>query len=225
LGLKLGYLYALEPYPAHVELLKVVIKDLGVPSDIDTSLFDKEFQFDEKFGNPKFDLILFSHCLYAFADPCGAVAHAVQFLKPAGKILILNMGESGCSEMYSYLVHHSAPDIFSPRLTHVDHTLTAERIATFMRSRHPDLSVSLQIDTSHIDVDQFVRANDDTRDDDVITFFLQAEYRDLSEHARKEVHRIVMKHCDVVDGKYHIRHPCAAIIISLAGTHAYDELV
>jgi hypothetical protein len=153
---------------------------------------------------------MFSHCLFGFADPYRAVAHAAQFLKPAGKILVFHQDESVCSELYC------DPNIFSPRLTQVNHALTAEKIAAFLKFQYPDLCVTLKIDTSLIDVDEFVRASDDTRDNDVITFYLQAEYRDLSGPGRTEVHDIVMKHCDIVDGKYLVRHPAAAIIVSVA---------
>ena len=66
-------------------------------------------------------------------------------------------------------------------------------------------------------VDEFVRDMNGSGNDEIVSFFLQAEYQDLSEEARKHVYEIVIKHCDVVNDKYLIRHPCAGIIISLTG--------
>ena len=48
-----------------------------------------------------------------------------------------------------------------------------------------------------------------------MSFFLQAEYQDLSEEARKHVKEIVIKNCDLVDDKYILRHACAGIVVSL----------
>jgi len=215
-GLKLGYIYAIEPNPAHIPLLETELKSLDAKYYIDTSFFNKEFEFDEKYGSPLFDLIMLSHCLYTFEDPFGAVSHAVKFLKPRGKILIFNQGESACSEMYTYLINHSDPNIFNTSLTHANHALTAPKITSYIRAKHPELIVSVQEDITHIGVDEFVREEDGSRNDEVVSFFLQAEYQDLSEEARKHVYEVVRKNCDVVDDKYLIRHACAGIIVSLS---------
>ena len=45
-GLKLEYIYAIEPNPAHVPLLETELKGLGAQYDIDTSFFSKEFEFE-----------------------------------------------------------------------------------------------------------------------------------------------------------------------------------
>lgn len=215
-GLKLEYIYAIEPNTVHVPLLETELKSLGAQYDIDTSLFNKEFEFDEKYGSPLFDFILLSHCLYGFEDPFGAVSHAIKFLKPRGKILIFNVGESACSEVYAYMINRSDPNIFSNSLTHANHALTAPKIASFIRVKHPELIVSVLDYITYIGIDEFVRDEDGSGNDEIVSFFLQAEYQDLSEEARKYVKEIVIKNCDLVDDKYILKHACAGIVVSLS---------
>ena len=217
LGLKLGYIYAIEPNAVHVPLLETELKSIGAKYDIDTSFFNKEFEFDEKYESPLFDIIMLAHCLYTFEDPFGAVSHAVKFLKPHGKILIFHEGESVCSELYTYMLNRSDPNIFNSRLTHGDHTLTAKKIASYIRDTHPELLATATYGSCYYDVDEFVREEDESRrNDDLITFLLQAHYQELSKEARRDVYEIVMKNSDVVDGKYFARHVCAGIIVSLS---------
>ena len=215
LELKLGYIYAIEPNAAHVPLLETELKSIGAKYDIDTSFFNKEFELKYKTESPLFDLILLSHSLYSFEDPFGAVSHATKFLSPRGKILIFHQGDTASSEMYTYMINRSDPNIFNTSLTLSNHTLTASQITAFIQVEHPELIVSVQEEITHMCVDEFVRDVNGSRNDELISFFLQAEYQDLSEEARKHVYEIVLRNCDVVNDKYLIRHPCAGIIISL----------
>ena len=220
LGLNLGYIYAIEPNTIHAQLLEIELKSLDAQYDIDTSFFNKEFEIESKYEtaeNPLFDLILISHSLYSFEDPFGAVSHAVKFLNPRGKILIFHQGETASCEMYTYMINRSDPNIFNNSLTLSNHTLTASKITSFIQVEHPELVVSVQEEITHMCVDEFVRDMNGSGNDEIVSFFLQAEYQDLSEEARKHVYEIVIKHCDVVNDKYLIRHPCAGIIISLTG--------
>lgn len=218
-GLKLEYLYAIEPNPAHVPLLETELESLGAEYDIDTSFFSTEFEFDEKYGSPLFDIIMLSQCLYTVEDPFEAVSYAVKFLKPHGKIIIFLEGESVSSELYTYMINRSDPNIFSSSLTHGDHNLTALKITSYIRVKHPELIVSVLEDNTYLHVDEFIREqggsmiNDDT---DGVSFLLQAEYQDLSGEARRDVYEIVKRNCDIVDGKYLLRISCAGIIVSLS---------
>ena len=217
LGLKLEYIYAIEPNPAHLGLLETALNSINAKYDIDPSFFDEKFAFNGNCAvkDQKFDFILFSHSLYAFQDPHGAVNHAVNFLKPGGKIVIFSHGGPDISDhLYNYVLERSDPEIFNTKLTQVNHGLTAQSIAAFMQEGRSDLNVKLMQDTAHIDVDEFVRGEENEREGGLISFFMQCEYRDLSEEARKEVYDIVVPYCELKGDRYMIRHLCAGVIIS-----------
>lgn len=214
LGLKLGYIYAVEPNEAHVKLLRPALKALDVKHDVDPSFFGQDFALMERRAKYKFDLIMFSHSLYAFQDPFGAIEYSCKFLKPTGKILIFHQGGPGvCDMLYSFLIDNSDPDTFNAQLTHVNHSLTARKIESHFKDNHPEKKVIRLEEIAVIDVDNFVRGKEEDRDDDIVTFFLQADYRKLSLEARKFVYETVVSNCEILENKYVLRHPCAGIVI------------
>ena len=219
-GLKLEYIYAIEPNPDMVPILETELKSLGAEYDIDTSFFSKEFEFDEKYGGPLFDVILLSHALYPVEDPLEAVSHAVKFLKPHGKILIFHQGEAVNKELYTYLINRSDPKIFSSSLnSNGDHTLTAQKITSYIRDKHPELIISVLDYHTYLNVNAFVRGEGESGiddDTDMVSFLLRAEYQCLSKEARGDVFEIVKRNCDVVDGKYLLRMLCARVVVSLS---------
>ena len=216
LGLKLGYIYAVERNEAHVKLLRPALKTLDVKHDVDPSFFNTDFELMETCADYKFDLIMFSHSLYAFQDPYGVIEYSSKFLKPTGKIWIFHQGGPGvCDKLYSFLIDNSDPDMFNTQLTHLNHSLTAEKIEAHFKDHHPEKKVVRVEETAHIDVDNFVRAEEEDRDDDIVTFFLQADYRKLSLEARKFVYETVVSNCEIMQNKYVLRHPCAGIVIGL----------
>lgn len=216
LGLKLECFVGVEPVALHAKILTGVMERLGVPHHVHNSYFHKEFQFDEKHGNQKYDLILFSHCLYGFDDPYGAVTHAVKFLNPWGKILIFIQPEP--KDTCWFKLSSNLPDnnLTETRPTIEYHELTAQKIQSHIQKYYTEISVFLTEKLGHVNVDKFVRAGEESRDDDVIYFFLLAEYRDLSREDREKVHQIVVECCDVVEGEYLMRQECAGVLISVA---------
>ena len=216
LGLKLKFIYAVEPNPIHVAQLRLSLEELNCKFLIDTSFFDHNFKILGSSDNEDegFDMILMSHSLYAFADPLRASVHSLNFLKTNGVLLIINQGDTACAEMFDYLLQRSDPNVFSVQLTIEDHALTANKLAAFFRSQRPDISVDLIEEVARIDMDEFIRADDATRDDDIISFYLQAEYRKLSKKARKDVYDIVRKHCEVIGGRYSLRHTNVGLVVS-----------
>ena len=217
LGLKLEFIYAVEPNPIHVALLQLSLEEINCKFHIDTSFFHHNFKLDDTISGQEdqgFDIILMSQCLYTFDDPLRASIHSLNFLKTNGSLFIINQGDSACSEIFGYLLQRSDPSVFNVQLAIQDHTLTANKIASYFASQRPDISVDLLEKVAKIDIDQFIRADDATRYDDIISFFLQAEYRNLSKKARKDVYDIVSKHCEVIGGRYFVSHSCVGIVIS-----------
>ena len=214
LGLKLDYIYAVEPNEAHVKLLDPALKTLGVKYDVDPSCFGQDFELMETCADYKFNLIMFSHSLYAFQDPYGTIEYARKFLKPTGKILIFHQGGPAVEDkLYSFLIDCSDPDTFNAQLTQESHALIAQEIETHFKDKHPESQVIRVEEIAHIDVDNFVKAEEEERDDDIISFFLQAEYRKLSLEARKYVYETVVSNCEIIQNRNMLRHPCAGIVI------------
>ena len=214
-GLLLEYVYAVEPYSLHIVLLDQTLKSLGIPYDIDGSFFGEDFKINGKQQTSKFDIILLSHVLYGFDHPYQAVSQLQRFLKPEGKVLIFCLEEKDAApELFKYLTENSDPSVFNPRLAIQDHSVTVQKVMSYIQVKCPGLIVSLMKYTARADVDDFVQRDGSMKNDDVITFFAQAEYSQLSDRAKKDVDDIVLKHCDVVNGKFFIRTYGAAIIIS-----------
>ena len=216
-GLLLEYVYVIEPNSLHRVLLDQTLKSLGIPYDIDGSYFGEDFnlKMNGKEQPPKFDIILLSHVLYGIDHSYRAVFQLQKFLKPEGKVLIFCLEETDAApELFKYLTENSDPSVFNPKLAIQDHSVTVQKITSYIQDKCPELVVSLMKYTARADVDDFVRRDGSMKNDDVITFFAQAEYSQLSDRAQKEVYDIVLKHCDVVNGKYFIRTYGAAIVIS-----------
>ena len=218
LGLKLEYIFAIEPNKKHVVELETALKSLEVKYDISKSFFNKEFKFDEE-GEPgvqvtQFDLILFSHCLYVFDDPYEVVMHATNFLEPSGKIIMFNQGDPSGAELFTYLENKSDPSIFPAGKTINNHSLTAGKIISHFRTNSPDLPISVLEEASHINMDSFIRKTGGPGNDHVVSFLLQAEYGDLSREAQDRIYEIAAEQCELIDGKYWRRHPCVGIVLS-----------
>jgi len=213
LGLKLDYICAIEPNSTHVKDLQTSLGSLGTEFDICSSFFNTDFQFEENKCD-KFDFIFFSHSLYGFEDPHGAVLHATKFLNPGGKMLIFNQGDGATAAIFTYLTERSDPDIFSPRKCIGDHSLTAEKIVSELEEKSNNLTISTTQERCYEDVDDFVRRTDNPGRDYKIDFSLQAEYGRLSEEARNHIYRMVIDNCEVVQGRYKWRHWCVGIVVS-----------
>ena len=213
LNLKLNYFCGIEPVPFRAGKLNEVIISLGIECNIIQSPFDKEFRFVDK-RRQNFDLIMFCHSLYSFQDPHEAILHSKNFLKPDGKIFIIHQGEGAVDAIQNYLVSRSDPNIYSISRCISDETLTAEKILTLLAESSPDLSTSVMEEISHTDVDDFVRKTEAPGSSDIISFCLQAEYGRLSEETKENIHRTVVNHCDVVDGRYFVKSREVGIVLS-----------
>ena len=214
LGLKLDYIYAVEPNAKHVSELHSILGSLGTEYDISSSFFNTEFQFEESKCD-KFDFILFSHSLYGFKDSRGSVHYASKFLKPEGKLVIFNQGEGATAAIFTYLMDKSDPKIFSPGQCIGDHSLTATKIMSQLKEDSSNLTISTMRERCYEDVDDFVRRVNSPERNYKIDFSLQAEFDKLSEEAKNHIYDMVVKNCDVIQGRYQWRHWCVGIVVSL----------
>ena len=217
LGLKLEYIFAIEPNTKHVPDLEAALKSFDVEYDISKSFFNKDFEFDKDCERAKqnFDFILFSHSLYGFDDPFEAISHATKFLKPSGKMLIINQGSPSSAELFTYLMNNSDPDVFPAGKVIGNHSLTAEKMISYFQKEHPSLPMSLIEEMTYVDFDSFVRKTGEEGNDEAVSFFLQAEYKNLSKEAQNDIYNIVASECELIDDKYCRRHLCVGIVLSL----------
>jgi len=217
LGLKLQYICAIEPNPKHVAELEDSLKSLNVQHDVSQAFFNKDFEFDEQLKaatGQKFDFVLFSHSLYGFAEPFEAITHATNFLKPKAKMLIINQGKPSSAELFNYLVEKSDPNIFSAKKCIGNHSLTAENIISHFQNKHADMPMTIVKECTFVDLDSFVRKTGDADGNDVVSFFLQADYSHLSRVAKDTIYDIVVSDCQLINEKYFRRHMCVGIVLS-----------
>ena len=221
INLKLNYIYAVEPNLDHASSLKDKLAKLGAKNDIDTSYFSTDFQLKSptisdklRDNDLKFDFILMSYSVNCFSDPCAIVNHASNFLRANGKMLIVHQGESAVSEVYTYLLNRSDPEVFSSDKTISNMSMTDEFIVSGLRKEYPMLNVSSLVEPAYTLVDDFIRRNV-TRPDrfNIISLFLQANYLHLSEAAQEYVYDCIADTCELLHERYYMRHPVVGIIV------------
>ena len=211
--LKLKFICAIEPNPILAGKLDQVLGSLGIEYYINQSLFNEEFSFDDEHSE-NFDLILFSHCLYGFQDPCESVLHSVNFLKPDGKIFIIHSADNIFTSLHGYIASRSDPDIYSLIKCIVNETLTGEDILAHFEEECPDLSTSVMAYVVYKNVDDFVRRTGAPGCNDTVSYFLQVEYERLSEGTKEHIYREVADSCVVRDGKYCLTWLNFGIVVS-----------
>ena len=70
--------------------------------------------------------------------------------------------------------------------------------------------------TALLEMDKFVRGYEkgELGNDETISFFLQAEFQYLTVNAKKDIHEIVWKHCEMVNDRYLVKCHCACVVVS-----------
>ena len=222
LNVNLNYIYAIEPNEGHVINLQNKLTNLDVNFDVDTSYFSSDYELDGSrtsgktlHNDMKFDIVLISYSINCFNNPCDIVNHASKFLRAGGKILIIHQGESAVSEVYSYLLINSDPQVFSADKTISDMSMTDKIITSGMLEKYPELDVKTMEEPAYTLVDDFIRNNKDMADRfNIVSLFLQANFLHLSEASQKYVYDCISNTCSLIDNRYYMCHPVVGIIVS-----------
>ena len=212
LGLKVKYICAIEPNPTLAEELDAVLNSLETECKIIHSYFDKDFEFEEG-SCEKFDLILFSHSLYAFQRPHEMVLHATNFLNPGGKILVLLLGAGSCQHLVEYLANKSDPNVYSLNKLINDNSLRPEKLVMPLVDKSLSLSISVMEEAYYDCFDDFVRKTGAPGCFESMSFFLQAEYEALNEDTKEYIYRTIVNNCVLMDGKYYWKQKNVGIVV------------
>lgn len=204
-GLKVNYLYAIEPNEVHLEELKSTITQLSLSYDIDPIYFTTEFSTEKRF-----DMILMSHSMYCMADPIGAILKAKSLLKPNGKVIIFNQGEQGGYELYTRFISQAE---LSCRPIN-DHSISSKEIAEALCNNA--VAHEVRYGPSVMEVHDFVMRKATPNTNHVISFLLQTKYEHLAENLRDQIYEMVKERSSIgKDGKYVLTHPTAMIVVQL----------
>ena len=90
--------------------------------------------------------------------------------------------------IYSDLLLRTDPKIFSIKTTIQDHTLVPDKIVSDLLARCPSLNLEVQVEMSHLEVDDFVRKILNSETYEAISFLLQCSYEELTEGFRELVY-------------------------------------
>ena len=80
----------------------------------------------------------------------------------------------------------------------------------------PALTLECVEELSLLEVDDFIEKVDNSDADDVVSFLIQCPYKELSEDTRNVIYRKVRENCDVIEGKYWLKHPNTGIVVCTA---------
>lgn len=202
-GLNMDYFYAIEPNSSHQTELEKTISRWGLKNKIDTRYFDPETKIDDSF-----DLILMSHCMYCMTDPLGAMLHAMSLLKPGGRVIIFNQSDKGGYELYSRFITNASLN----RRPINDHAISCNELSAMLN--RSGIHHETKQGSSTLEVDDFLRRRNTPTANDVITFFLQTRFENLSEDMKLDIFDMTLERSfENSDGKYVFKHPTAMIQI------------
>ena len=202
-GLNMDYFYAIEPNPLHLIELKKTISGWGSKYKIDARYFDPKMEID-----CTFDLIIMSHVMYYMTDPLGAMQKAKDLLNPGGCVVIFHQGEKGGNMIYVEFMKKASKE----KKTMNDDVISCKELCTMLKKS--GVNQQLTLGASTLEVDDFVRRRNTPTANDVISFFLQTRFENLSKELKQEVFEIVKKASyENSDGKYVLNNSTAMIQI------------
>ena len=204
-GLSMSFYYAIEPNPSHCEKLKDVVTSWDVEYIIDQNCFTTETKIAQTF-----DLILMPHVLCSIKDPFHALLKAKSYLNPGGSLIILQGAAKGVAELCSYLNENVSlyPDPIA------NHGFIDDDLIENLTKSGIAFNIQKENVVSTVDLDDFVRSQGRGNANDVISFFLQTRYENLSNQLKANILQKTKDHCfKGSDGKYTMLIPTTMIQI------------
>lgn len=156
-----------------------------------------------------FDVIFMSHCMYCMKDPLLAMMKAKSLLNSGGSVIIFNQSNKGGYELYSHLTENAGLE----RVPINDHAISSKELSNMLKES--GLNHLIYESPSTLDVDDFVEKRDTPTANDVVTFFLQTRFENLSKKLKEEIYSMTKERCILdSDGRNVFHHPTAMIQIS-----------
>ena len=182
-GLKVDYIFAVEPNKCFEKELSENLKDSGAHFDIDQREFSEKFE-----SKMLFDLVIFQQSLYYIEDPISALKQAKSMLVENGRIMILIQGELAPSRRWSLLLmKHLKGDIKLP------HLLAAPELLTGLSNANIEHEV-IEERPIDVDIDDFVRKSGTCiQRYSYVNQATQVEFKKLSDRVQEILHDFIQK--------------------------------
>ena len=150
------------------------------------------------------------HVLCSIKDPFDALLKAKSYLNPGGSLIILQGGAKGVAELCSYLNENVSlyPDPIA------NHGFIDDDLIENLTKSGIAFNIQRENVVSTVDLDDFVRSQGKGNANDVISFFLQTRYENLSNQLKANILQKTKDHCfKGSDGKYTMLIPTTMIQI------------
>ena len=213
LGLDVSYFHVVEPSEDHREQLKQKVSSWGYTRLIvDKSYFTENYKTEHKF-----DLILMPHCLYHMDNIDLVILRAISLLKAQGKIAIFIHSETGADSELFFKAMESMEYLSRPL---ADEGVTRKSISELLAKNSIHFTASGE-GSCATDVTQFIKRQNSSTANDVVSFFIQTRFEKLPKELRKELYELVKErviHTD--EDRYMLPHPTVMIAIH---SHQNDD--
>ena len=205
LGLNVSYFHAVEPSKDRGEQLKKkVIGWDGTKLFVDQNYFTKNYETELKF-----DLILMSHCLYSIDNVDQVILKTISLMKAQGKIVILVHSETGAGSELFFKAMESMEYISVPLS---DESVSGKYISEILAKNA--ISFTTREGPSAVDVTHFIKRQNTSTANDVVSFFIQTRFEKLPEKLRRELYELVKgRAIQTEDVKYMLPHPVVMLSV------------
>ena len=205
LGLHVSYFHAVEPNEEHHEQLKQkAISWDNIKLKVDQNYFTENYEAEHKF-----DLVLMPHCLYHMNNIDLVILKTISFLKAQGKIVIFVHSETGADSELYFRTMKSVEYLSNPLS---DESVTRKSICEILEKNA--ISFTTRDGPNAVDVTQFIKRQNTSTANDVVSFFIQTRFEQLPEELRKDLYDMVKERIiHTADDKYMLPIPTVIITI------------
>ena len=155
-----------------------------------------------------------SHVMYSMKDPLSAMMKAKSLVKTGGSVIIFNQSEKGGYELSSHMMQNAGLDSVPIN----DHSISSKELRNMLKES--GVNHVIYENASTLDVDDFVKKTNTPTANDVVTFFLQTRFENLSDTWKTEIYNMTKANCIVdADGRNLFYHPTAMIQICNSSTN------
>jgi len=206
MGVNLNYVYAVEPNHNHAQRTKTTLQTLGLDNDVDERPFTEDFSLLPHKNEEKFDLVLICHTAYHFIEKLeSTIQRAHTFVRPEGKLLIINNGES---EVQRFKEHVLPKGHFE--------ALSSTTIISRLVQRFPAMRQRTYQGESVVDVDDIVcgTADKNSLSNVFLSVLLWSPYEKISPEMQKRAVNEIISFNNVKNERYHMNCVVVGVEIS-----------
>ena len=149
------------------------------------------------------------HCLYHMNNIDRAILKTISFLKAQGKIVIFVHSETGADSELYFRTMKSVEYLSNPLS---DESVTRKSICEILDKN--TISFTTRDGPNAVDVTQFIKRQNTSTANDVVSFFIQTRFEKLPDELRQDLYEMVKERIiHTVDDKYMLPIPTVIITI------------